>query len=178
MRSSFTLKSSLALSMERFSFFSRWSSPSSFSTPPALELLSTTSFTCNYILTLDKSKYELAQYLYGCLFAPAIPTLEAAIRKGNLQSWPGIDTINFKKYVGKNIAHEKGHLDQERQNLRSTKLTTSTLTSAELQQDAFPEQTTIKCHHCYSIILPAPEKTEKGIPLSKLQRSQIYLCDL
>ena len=48
-------------------------------------------YICNYILTLNKSKYELAQYLYGCLYAPAIPTLEAAIRKGNLISWPGID---------------------------------------------------------------------------------------
>ena len=59
------------------------------------------SLHSSYILTLDKSKYEIAQYLYGCLFAPAIPTLETTIRKGNLQSWSGIETINFKKYVGK-----------------------------------------------------------------------------
>ena len=78
--------------------------------------------SCNYILMLDKSKYELAQYFYGCLFAPALTTLQKAIKKGNLLSWPGIQTINFNKLVGKNIAHEKRHLDQEKQNLRSTKL--------------------------------------------------------
>lgn len=75
---------------------------------------STSDLVCNYILTLDKSKYELAQYYYGCLFAPALSTLLTAIQKENLVTWPGIDTINFKKYVGTNIAHEKGHLDQER----------------------------------------------------------------
>ena len=97
--------------------------------------------SCNYILTLDKSKYELAQYLYGCLYAPALPTLETAIRKGNLISWPGIDNINFKKYVGINVAHEKGHLDQERQNLRSTKINPTPSSAVhEMLEDAFPSR--------------------------------------
>ena len=116
--------------------------------PPSLRVNNIVSFiknsseaTCNYILTLNKSKYELAQYLYGSLFAPAISILEAAIRKGNLISWPGIETINFKKYIGTNIAHEKGHLDQERQNLRSTKTNTPSAESiAETTMDAFPEK--------------------------------------
>ena len=52
-------------------------------------------FTCNYVLQLNKTKYEMAQYLYGCLFAPAIPTLKETIRRGNLITFPGINTINF-----------------------------------------------------------------------------------
>ena len=101
--------------------------------------------TCNYISILDKSKFELAQYLYGCLFAPAIPTVEAAIRNGNLISWPGIDFINFKKYVGTNVAHEKGHLDQERQNLRSTKIAPINNTlSDDIKSEAFPSKVSDK----------------------------------
>ena len=108
---------------------------------------------------MDKSNYELAQYLYGCLYAPSISTLETAIRKGNLISWPGIETINFKKYVGKNIAHEKGHLDQERQNLRSTQIqSSSTTTVQDKLEDAFPSLQEPKCHHCYALVIPYDEK--------------------
>ena len=146
--------------------------------------------TCNYILTLDKSKYEVAQYLYGCLFAPAISTLEKAIQKGNLISWPGINSVNFKKYVGTDVAHEKGHLDQERQNLRSTKTIPvqpdylNNLSIEEIHQDAFPSKEEHKCHHCYSVIIPAPGKTEKGKSYSdqtgrfpyQSSRGNKYIC--
>ena len=115
--------------------------------------------SCNYILTLDKSNYELAQYLYGCLYAPSISTLETAIHKRNLISWPGIKTINFKKYVGKNIAHEKGHLDQERQNLRSTQnKSVSTTTVQDKLEGAFPSVKEPKCHHCYAVVIPYDKK--------------------
>ena len=134
---------------------------------PPVPTIDPQQYCCNYILTLDKSKYELAQYYYGCLFAPAITTLKTAIKKGNFLSWPGIETINFTKYVGKNIAHEKGHLDQERQNLRSTKVhISSSLSIDDATDDAFPSKCDDKCHHCYSIILPAPEDSVKGITYS------------
>ena len=129
-------------------------------------------YRCNYILTLDKSKFEMAQYLYGSLYAPAISTLQKAIKRGNLISWPGIDTINFKKYVGANIAHEKGHLDQERQNLWSTKKVLihnnllQSLTAEEIDLDAFPSHVDSKSYDCFSVITSAPEKSEKGISYS------------
>ena len=37
----------------------------------------------NYIITRDKSKTELAQFLHGCAFPPAILTFQTAINKGN-----------------------------------------------------------------------------------------------
>ena len=90
---------------------------------------------------MNKTDFELAQYLYACLFAPAIPTLEEAIRRGNLITFPGIDNINFKKYVGINVAHEKGHLDQERQNLRPTKINPTPSSAVhEMLEDAFPSR--------------------------------------
>lgn len=121
---------------------------------------------CNYILTMDKSKYELAQYLYGCLHAPAISTLETAIRKGNLISWPDIGTVNFNKYVGKNEAHEKGYLDQERSNLRSTRVSTSSSQQHEQDDDSLPDQVSVKYFQCYSMIIPTEDNGLKGITYS------------
>ena len=157
---------------------------------PILTPTDSTQPSCNYILTLDKSKYELAQYIYGCLFAPTQSTLQQAIINGNLSTWPGIDLINFKKYVGTNLHHVKGHLDQERQNLRSTKHVSSpptsinSLSSEDLKLDAFPSHTNTKCYHCYSIIIPAPTKTPKGISYSdqtgrfpyQSSRGNKYIC--
>ena len=56
------------------------------------------------------------------------------------------------------MANAKGHLDQERQNLRSTKLQTIPgLEQHELFPDAFPDKEN-KCSNCFAVIIPAPEK--------------------
>ena len=75
----------------------------------------------NYIITKDRTKTELAQYLHAASFSPSISTLQKAINNGNFTSWPGIHQLNFSKLIKTTIATEKGHLDQERKNLRSTK---------------------------------------------------------
>ena len=74
----------------------------------------------NYIITKDKSKSDLAQYLLATAYSPAISTLDIAVSNGNFISWPGIDELNFKRLLGTTIPVEKGHMDQERKNLRST----------------------------------------------------------
>ena len=79
----------------------------------------------NYIITRDKSKTELAQYLHACAFSPVISTFQACIQRGNFVTWPGIDNLNFKKLLGTTEATLKGHLDQERKNLQTTKTTAS-----------------------------------------------------
>ena len=43
-----------------------------------------------------------------------------AIRLGHFQSWPGIDSVNFKNIIENLVPTAKGHLDQERKNLQST----------------------------------------------------------
>ena len=37
-------------------------------------------------------------------------------------TWPGIQDINFNKFITKKLPIAKGHLDQERANLQSTKV--------------------------------------------------------
>jgi hypothetical protein len=47
--------------------------------------------------------------------------LKTAINNGNFISWPGINTLSIDKHLPKSIDSAKGHLDQERKNLQSTK---------------------------------------------------------
>lgn len=84
-----------------------------------------------------QSKTHLAKYLYGCVFSPVTSTLKTAIGKGNFVTWPGIDSLNFTKLVGPTIPAAKGHLDQERKGLQSTK---TQIKLEDAHEDAFPEQ--------------------------------------
>ena len=61
----------------------------------------------NYMITKDKTKTELAQYLHAALFSPTITTLSKAIKRGNLITFPGIHEINFEKILKTTIATEK-----------------------------------------------------------------------
>ena len=88
----------------------------------------------NYIIFNNKTKTEMAQYLHAALSSPCIKTLEKAIAKGNLLSWP-VKNLHFSKLIKTTMAAEKGHLDQERKCLHLTKDNTSL-------DDNFPKQST------------------------------------
>ena len=75
----------------------------------------------NMIIRKDRSKTELAENLHKCAFSPSLSTFQRAIWKGRFLTWPGITSINFKKFVHNLVPTAKGHLDQERANLQSTK---------------------------------------------------------
>ena len=68
----------------------------------------------NAIISKDKSKTKLAQYLYAAILYPALGTFIQTIKKGNFLSWPGIESISLKQHLPKSMATAKGHLDQER----------------------------------------------------------------
>ena len=53
----------------------------------------------NYIITKDKSKTELAQYLHGCDLSPVISNFQECTKKYNFVTWPGIDDLNFNKLI-------------------------------------------------------------------------------
>ena len=75
----------------------------------------------NAIIRFDKTKYELAEYLHKCAFSPSLVTFQKAINKGHFITWPGINDINFNKFIKNTLSTAKGHLDQERAKLQSTK---------------------------------------------------------
>ena len=57
-----------------------------------------------------------------------------SIRNKQLLTWPGIELINFEKYMKDNVDTPMGHLSQERKGLRSTK------TKIETVDDMQPKQ--------------------------------------
>ena len=76
----------------------------------------------NIIIQQDRTKSEYAAYIHACLYSPATSTLLRAIRNSFLVGFPGITKELFSKHLLASIATAKGHLDQERSNLRSTKV--------------------------------------------------------
>ena len=98
--------------------------------------------TMNYIIQKDKSKLELAQYLQGCAFSLSISTFQNSINKGNFITWPGIQSVNFKKALSTTLATSLGHLDQERSNLQSTK-------KEDTSEDTIPVQILNKTRNCF-----------------------------
>ena len=108
----------------------------------------------NYIISQDKDKTELAQYLHGCVFSPVISTFQKCIKKGNFISWPGIDNLNFKKLIKTTEPTLKGHLDQERKNVQSTKtIPPSPLNNISDETDNFPERIDNKTNMAFYIIM-------------------------
>ena len=106
----------------------------------------------NMIVRKDSTKTNLAEYLHKCAFSPSIPTFLKAIRNGYFQSWPGIDSINFKKFLRNLIPTAKGHLDQERKNLQSTKIL------PDDTDDFFPQPEQQKTYEYACQIVPAKPK--------------------
>ena len=99
-----------------------WDIPIPSPTSKQENTLFTSTHQANAIILKNQSKTELAQYLYGCCGSPVITTWKKAIKNGNFITWPGIDTISLDRDLPKSIASAKGHLDQERKNLQSTKI--------------------------------------------------------
>ena len=114
----------------------------------------------NYIITKDKSKTELAQYLHAALFSPPISTLENAIKNGNLTTFPGIHNLNFKSLLRTTIATEKCHLDQEGKNLRSTQQPT--------ENEFFPVKNPTKTKEWFTSIETVDKFVAKNVTYSDL----------
>ena len=89
------------------------------------------------IVRRDKTKTEHAEYLHKCAFSPALSTFQRAIRKGHFISWPGIHEINFEKFISNIVPTAKGHLDQERSNLQTTKKQINN--DDNIDEDYFPQ---------------------------------------
>jgi hypothetical protein len=61
------------------------------------------------------------QYLHAAAGSPVLSTFVKAIEAGNFATWPTLTAQHVKKYLGKSEATVKGHLNQTRKNVRSTR---------------------------------------------------------
>jgi hypothetical protein len=76
---------------------------------------------CNHAHDNNNQK-DLINYLHASCFSPVKSTWIAAIKKGNFSSWPGLNEHSVEKYLSKSTSTAKCHLNQQRQNARTTKI--------------------------------------------------------
>ena len=68
-----------------------------------------------------KTKAELVQYLHRCAFSLVVNTWTKSINSRYFAKWPGLTSELVHKHLPKLIATAKGHLKNDRKNIRPTK---------------------------------------------------------
>ena len=114
------------------------------------------SNTLNVIIRKRQSKQNLARYLHVACFSPCPSTFIKAIKNGNFIGWPGLSSSLISN-MNPVPATSKGHLNQERQWLQSTRKENpflSLTSESEDHQDAFPisDNPNTKTYECFSAI--------------------------
>ena len=75
----------------------------------------------NVIIRKTKTKKDLIDFLHGSMFSLVPSTWIKGIENNPFSTWPGLDCNLVSKHLRSKIATAKGHLNQERQGLQSTK---------------------------------------------------------
>jgi hypothetical protein len=70
-------------------------------------------------------------FLHAACFNPVKSTWITAIKNGNFLSWPGLTEHDVEKHLSKSTATTKGHLNQQRQNSRTTQTKITKASSQE-----------------------------------------------
>ena len=109
----------------------------------------------NVILKKDIKTRELIQYYQACCFNPRKTTFIKAIKNGNFLKWPGLTVAAVEKYFVPTMASAKGHLNQERKFLQSTKAR-----PLDQEHDYFPVNDSLESptNECMAILLPFEAK--------------------
>ena len=98
-----------------------WNIPLLGDTPPSNPCLDTSLANSVYEMTTLK---DLVIYLHRACFSPVTSTWTKAINAGYFSTWPGLTSDLVRKHLPKSVATAKGHLRQDRKNVRSTQPTT------------------------------------------------------
>ena len=92
----------------------------------------------NILTARDKCSHELANFLHVCAGSPTIHMFQDAINNNFLATWPGIDKLNMKYLITDHTNIALGHLDQERKNVQSTKVTSNTSRTHNILKKLIP----------------------------------------
>jgi hypothetical protein len=76
---------------------------------------------CNHAHDNSYQK-DFINYLHAACFSPVKSTWITAIKNGNFTAWPGLTEHAVEKHLSKSTSTTKGHLNQQRQNARTTKI--------------------------------------------------------
>jgi hypothetical protein len=83
----------------------------------------------------NNNQKDLINYLHAACFSPVKSSWIKAIKNGNFSSWLGLNEHNVEKYLSKSTSTTKGHLNQQRQNARTTKIKDAQLLDSGKDQD-------------------------------------------
>jgi hypothetical protein len=78
---------------------------------------------------------DLINYIHAACFSPVKSTWIKAKKKDFFSFWPGLNEHSVEKYLSKYTSTAKGHLNQQRQNARTTKIKDAQLLDSETDQD-------------------------------------------
>jgi hypothetical protein len=81
----------------------------------------TENVQCNHAHDNNNEK-DLINYLHAACFSPVKSMWITAIKNGNFSSWLGLTEDDVEKHFSKSTSTTKGHLNQQRQNDRTTKI--------------------------------------------------------
>jgi hypothetical protein len=81
----------------------------------------TNQVQCNHAHDNNNQK-DLINYLHAACFSPVKSTWITAIKNGHFTSWPGLIEHAVEKHLSKSTSTVKGHLNQQIQNARTTKI--------------------------------------------------------
>jgi hypothetical protein len=69
----------------------------------------------------SKKNNDVTQYLHAAEFSPVKSTVTKAIEAGNFTTWPNLTAQLIKQYLEKSEVTTKGHINQQRRNVRGTR---------------------------------------------------------
>jgi hypothetical protein len=100
----------------------------------------------------NNTSANLVAFMHAAFFSPVLSTLYKALKRGYITNVPGLTDDTLKKHPPQSFAMVKGHLNQTRKNIRSTKLTSN---DYNVDVDEFhPPQLTIDdkqhANYCYA----------------------------
>jgi hypothetical protein len=100
----------------------------------------------NYVYEL-RNTGALVHYLHKALFSPTNAAMLQAVKDGHLITWPGLTEDAINKHLKLTSATAMGHMNQRRQNIRST-------SKAPIEKQQAPDTDLVtKTHLVYAVVV-------------------------
>jgi hypothetical protein len=117
---------------------------------PAQRISTTTTGIINNVYEL-RNTGALVNYLHKGMFSPTKSALLQAVKNGHFITWPGLTEKSINKHLKLTLATTMGHMNQRRQNIRSTSKTP--ITSDIEDVTVTPVGLGTKTHLVYAVLV-------------------------
>jgi hypothetical protein len=126
--------------------------------PPTIALTTPPTAWANSLYECSTT-HKLTHFYYACLNFPVVSTLILALIAGYLKGFPGLTADRVRRHIDVSDGSKRGHMDQVRQGIQSTKLAAATspivlqANLVDTNMDAAPQEPTNECtHHVFMTV--------------------------